>query len=246
MKINERAAGGLKSPSRGRNADGRALAAWPACGPKEPQSQERARHKAVARASTAHREMTMESHTQLCLEQLAGRGMRQPVDEDDVVGNLPLRQLFGQELEERGFRGLRPLAGMDDQKWALLPDRMLDCDDRGLEHVGMRHGEVLDVDRGNPLAAGLDDVLQPVGELDEAVRVDRAHVARAEPAVLVDRSRALALEIAGNHPVSPHLQFPDRNAVVRQVGPIAAGELEVDAEYLTALPDLHVDEFARA
>jgi hypothetical protein len=98
---------------------------------------------------------------------------------------------------------------MDDQDRALLPDRMFDRDDRGLEHVGMRHGEVLDLDRRNPLAAGLDDVLQPVGELHVTIGINRPNVARAEPAVLVYDLAALALEIARDHPVSAHLQFAD-------------------------------------
>src|SRR5579864_5346062 len=226
------------------------MAAWLACGPKGPQSQER---RTAARlnscrwaASTAHREMAVESLTQLRLEQLPGRRVRERVDEDDVVGDLPLRQSLRQKLEQRGFRRFAPLAGMDDQERALLPDRMLDRDDRGLEHVGVRHGEVLDLDRGNPLAARLDDVLQPVGELLVAVGIDRSDVAGAKPAVLVDCAGALALEIARNHPVAPHLQFPDRNPVVRQVAPVAPDKLEVDAEHLAPLSDLDVDEFVRA
>src|SRR5580693_7318915 len=102
---------------------------------------------------------------------------------------------------------------MDDQQRALLPDWMFDRDDRSLEHVGMRHGEILDLDRGNPLAARLDDVLEPVGELHVTVGVNRPDVARAEPAALVDDLSTLALEIACDHAVSAHLQLADRNPV---------------------------------
>src|SRR5208282_1480620 len=85
---------------------------------------------------------------------------------------------------------------------------MRDGDDRGFENVRVRHGEVLDLDRGNPLAAGLDHVLHPVGQLHVTVRIDRADIAGSEPSVLVNDLAALALEIAGNHPVAAHLSSP--------------------------------------
>src|SRR3984957_3710927 len=135
---------------------------------------------------------------------------------------------------------------MDDQQRPLLPDLMVDRNDRSLEHVWMRHGEVFDLDRGNPLAARLDDVLQPVGELYVTIGINRPDVARAEPAVLVYDLTALALEIARDHPVSAHFQFANRNAVVRQVAPVAPDQLKVDPEHLAPLLGLHVDEFACA
>ena len=140
--------------------------------------------------------MSVESLAQLGLEQLPSRSMRQAVDEHDVIRQLPLRQFFRQELEEHGFCRLPSLAGMHDQQRTLLPDRMLDRDDSGLEHLGVRHGEVLDLDRGNPLAAGLDDILQPVGKLDVTIGINRANVTRAKPAILVYDLATLALEIA--------------------------------------------------
>src|SRR3984957_7315503 len=157
----------------------------------------------------------MESLAQFRLKQLARRGMRESVDKHNIVRQLPLRQFFRQELEERGFGRLPSLAGMDDQQRALLPDWMLDRDDSGLEHVGVRHGEVLDLDRGNPFAAGLDDILQPVRKLDVTIGINRPDVPRTEPAVLVYGLTALAFEIARNDPISPHFQFADGNAVVR-------------------------------
>jgi hypothetical protein len=60
----------------------------------------------------------------------------------------------------------------------------------------VRHGEVLDLDRGDPLAARLDDILQPISELDVAVRVDGADIAGSEPSIFVNDLAALALEIA--------------------------------------------------
>ena len=167
----------------------------------------------------------MESLAQFRLEQLASRGMRESVDKHDVVRQLPLRQFLRQELEERRLGRLPSLAGMDDQQRALLPDRMLDRDDRSLEHVRMGHGEVLDLDRRNPLAARLDDVFQPVGELHVTIGIDRPNVAGARASRPCLRPPPLALEIARDHPVSPHLQFANRNAVMGHLSPSRSANL---------------------
>src|SRR6202044_1348239 len=95
-------------------------------------------HETVSAApSGADCEMSVESLAQFRLEQLARRGVRESVDENDIVRNLPLRQFFRQELEERRFGRLASLAGMHDQQRPLLPDRVFDRDDRNLEHVRM-------------------------------------------------------------------------------------------------------------
>ncbi len=107
--------------------------------------------------------------------------MRESVDEHDVVGDLPLRQLAREEFEDRRLGRLPAVAWMDDQQRSLLPHGMRDCDDRGFKNVRMRHREVLDLDGGNPLAARLDDVLEAIRELDVAVRIDGADIARSEP-----------------------------------------------------------------
>jgi hypothetical protein len=65
--------------------------------------------------------------------------------------------------------------------------------------TGVSHLDVLEVDRTDPFAAGLDHVLAAVGDLHVAVGVNRRDVARREPAAvgLVDeRIAALTLEIA--------------------------------------------------
>jgi hypothetical protein len=45
-------------------------------------------------ASGAYCEMSVESLAQFRLEQLTRRGMRESVDEHDIVRHLPLRQFF--------------------------------------------------------------------------------------------------------------------------------------------------------
>src|SRR2546422_6142750 len=68
---------------------------------------------------------------------------------------------------------------------------------------------VLELDRGDPLAARLDDVLGAVGDLDEAVRVDRAHVAGAEPAVVELLGPVLAV-VGRRDPRTAHLDLARR------------------------------------
>src|SRR5262249_47049383 len=68
------------------------------------------------------------------------------------------------------------------------------------------------------------------------------NVARAEPAVVGHDLAAFALEVARYHPIAAHLELADGLAVVWQALPILAGETEFDAEDLTPLLDLHVDD----
>ena len=55
---------------------------------------------------------------------------------------------------------------------ALAPPLVGHADDRGLAHGRVGHQLVLQLDRGDPLAAGLDDVLGAVGQGQEAVGAD--------------------------------------------------------------------------
>src|SRR4051812_33939777 len=105
------------------------------------------------------------------LGQLAGSGVRQLGDEDHVVGHPPLGDLAFVELEELllgdVLAGL--LNGHDDRP--LVPLRVLDADHRRFGDRRVRDRDVLEVDRADPLAAGLDHVLRAVGDLDIAVGV---------------------------------------------------------------------------
>src|SRR5574339_206986 len=115
------------------------------------------------------------------LGELAGRGMRKLVHENQVVGHPPLGDLALVELEHFLLRDL--LAGLlhHHHDRALVPFRVAHADHRGLGDRRVRDRDVLQVDRADPLAAGLDHVLRAVGDLDVAVGVDGAHVAGGEP-----------------------------------------------------------------
>ena len=82
--------------------------------------------------------------------------------------------------------------------------------------VGVGHQRVLQVDRGDPLAAGLDDVLGAVGQREEAVPVEGADVTGAQPAVAeLLRVGVVVLVVAGGDPRAAHLELADRLAVAR-------------------------------
>ncbi len=84
----------------------------------------------------------------------------------------------------------------------------------------------------------LDHVLAAIGDLHEAVGVDRADVAGREPAV-DERVAALALEVVRDDPRAAHHQLARRAAVARQLLALLADDLHVDAEHRPALLRLH-------
>ena len=104
-------------------------------------------------------------------------------------------------------------------------------DHRGLHHLRMAAGRVLQGDRADPFAAGLDEVFRPVDDRHVAVRIDRGNVAGLEPALRVERV-ARALEVSRGDPGRLGAEMADRHAVVRQ-GPL----LVVDDAELRAEPD---------
>src|SRR3954453_14458429 len=95
------------------------------------------------------------------------------------------------------------------------------CDGR------MRHRQVLDFDRADPLAPRLDNILAAVGYAHETVPVDGRYIAGWEPAV--DERRVILLEIPLDHPRTARMKFPERDAVPRQIAPIVADNLHVHA-----------------
>src|ERR1051326_9151491 len=74
---------------------------------------------------------------QLSLEQLAGRRMRQVVDEDKVVGHLPFGELCAQKFPQLVCGGLLALLQRHHGQRALLPLGMGYGDHSGLAHRGM-------------------------------------------------------------------------------------------------------------
>src|SRR5271166_857390 len=99
---------------------------------------------------------------------LAGRGLRQR-PELDRVGALEVREALAAERDDllRGRRGT--LVERDERLRPFSPVRVRDSDDRALQYRGMGADRLLDFDAGDVLAAGDDDVLAAVAQLDVAV-----------------------------------------------------------------------------
>ena len=104
----------------------------------------------------------------------------------------------------------------------------------------MGHRGVLEIDRADPFAAGLDHVLGPVGDLDVAIGVEPGDVAGRKPAVGVEHIAALAAEIAGGDPRAAHLQVAGLTAAGRDFGPILADNAQLDAAHGAALQHLDI------
>ena len=80
-----------------------------------------------------------------------------------------------------------------------------------------------DLDRRDVLAAALDDVLDPVADLDVAVRVNDGRVAGMKPAAANGLGRRLGVvEIALHHDVAARDDLADRLAVGRNLAAVVA------------------------
>jgi hypothetical protein len=119
------------------------------------------------------------------------------VDEHDVVGHPPLGDLGGQERAQIIGADIDASLAHHDQQ-GRSSHRMEHADRGGFGHGGMAHGGVFQLDRADPFAARLDDVLGPVGQLQRAVGMDYRNVAGIEPLAGIDGF--LALEVALDHP----------------------------------------------
>ncbi len=103
----------------------------------------------------------------------------------------------------------------------------------------MIHRRVLDVDRADPLTPGLDEVLDPVGDLYVALWVDRSDVAGREPAVLRE-PRFIVLEVAVDNPRAQDLELSECDAVVRGAISFLVHDADLDPKRRT--PFLRLEE----
>ena len=92
----------------------------------------------------------------------------------------------------------------------------------------MLHQRVLHLDRRDVLAAADDDVLLAVAELDVAVGMHDAEVARVEPAARERlRGRLGIAEVALHHVVAAHHDLADRRAVGGHVAQLVVDDAQV-------------------
>ena len=173
--------------------------------------------------SGVHRRSDRDSGEQLpqvLLRELAHRRLRDAVEEDDVVGEPPLRHPgleVGEQIGRRVLGGAHPGTEDDARDRPLAPPGVGHADDGRLGDLRVGHQLVLELDRADPLAARLDDVLGPVDQADVPVRVDGGDVAGPEPPVGGERlGRARVVVVAGGDPRAPDLQLAGGAAVPRQ------------------------------
>src|SRR3954454_1315238 len=163
---------------------------WRRCGPSEacdlsPRAGERS-GKLAGSGSRVREPVGLKLLAQRCLEDFSGRGMRNAVDEHDVVGHPPLGDLAIHELQDVLPRGALALLELHDQQRTLVPFRMIDPDDGRFRDSGMPHRQIFQVDRRNPLTAGLDHILGTVRDPHVSVAVDGGDVAGVEIAFLIE------------------------------------------------------------
>ena len=108
--------------------------------------------------------------------------------------------------------------------------------------AGMRHQRVLEVDRGDPLAARLDHVLRAVLDHHVALRVERGDVAGLEPAVLGPALGLLGrVVVGGRDPRAAHLELAHRLAVPRDLLAVVADRAQLHERKRQALHRDHVE-----
>ena len=171
--------------------------------------------------------MACKAAAQLHLLDLAGCPVAQRIDEDDIVGHPPFGDLAFQvgrnRLRGHGRAGQRH----DHEQRPFLPLRMGNADHRSFGHARASHGQVLDVDRTDPLAARLDDVLGAIGEPNGIVVVKDRNVAAVEPAIL--EQRLIVAVVAADDPGPANHEPTGGFAVARHLVAELVGDFQVDA-----------------
>jgi hypothetical protein len=155
------------------------------------------------------------------LGELAGGGHGDLVDELDPLGQPPLGELVGHRGHHLGLADLRAGLADDHGQGALAPPLVGDGDDRRLGDLGVAHQGVLQLDAGDPLAAGLDQVLGPVDHVQVAVVVEGGHVAGVVPAVHEGLGRALVVQVLRGDGGAAQLELAHGLAVGRDLAAVA-------------------------
>jgi hypothetical protein len=116
---------------------------------------------------------------------------------------------------------------------------MGDADHRGFGHARASHGEVLHVDRTDPFATRLDDVLGAIGEANQIVVVKYSYVAAVEPAIL--KQRVFITVVAADDPWAASHEPSGRLPVAPQFLAEIVSDFEVDAIHRVPLSGLAGD-----
>src|SRR5690242_9051672 len=113
---------------------------------------------------------------------------------------------------------------------------MRDRDDRGFGDRGVTHERVLERDRADPLAPGLDEVLGAILDLDVTARVDGDDVAGPEPAIRCETvGRLRTLVVRTSDPGAAHLELTHRLPVPGKLVPRVAPDADLDQRHRVSL-----------
>src|SRR4029079_14967390 len=186
--------------------------------------------------------VALELVAQRGFQDLAGRGVRKAVDEDDVIRHPPFRDLAVHELQYVLARRVLALLELDDQERPFVPFGMINADHRGFRYRGMTDGEGFQIDRREPFAAGLDDVLGTVGDPHVAMRVDGRDVTGVEIALVV-QDIGIDAEIGLGDGGPGDLEPAEGLAVPRQLLARIVGDLHLHAVGRVALGLQHIQQF---
>ena len=163
------------------------------------------------------------------LAELADGRLRDLVDELERVRQPELGEVRGEELAQLVGRRRLALAADADGQRPLVPLLVRDRDHGRLGDRRVRHQRVLEVDRRDPLAAGLDHVLRAVLDHHVALGVERGDVAGLEPAVVGPALGLLGrLVVAGRDPGAAHLELAHRLAVPGDLLAVVADRAQLD------------------
>src|SRR6201996_9034710 len=110
-----------------------------------------------------------------------GRCLRQRAELDRVRA-LVVREALPAERDDLPGVSRGALVERDERLRPLAPVRVRDPDDRAFEYGRVGGDRLLDLDAGDVLAAGDDDVLAAVAQLDVAVGMPDGQVTGMEPA----------------------------------------------------------------
>src|SRR5690606_20064148 len=127
---------------------------------------------------------------------------------DDPLGELVAGEMFTAPGHQFLYRRFRALLQGNEGTGSFAPLDVGRCDYRRLQHLRMAIEYLLDLEGGDVLAAGDDDVFRAVLDLDIAIGMDHAQVAGSEPAAGQGLLRGCrVLQVALHDGVAPEHQL---------------------------------------
>ena len=166
--------------------------------------------------------------------------MRQFVHKQHAVWHPPFNNTFGQICLHHRFVYIGPWLFHGNQNRPLIPFRMCYTDGTCLCNARTSNSNILQFNRANPLAAGLDDVLYAIRNLHGTVRMENRNVAGIKPLIGVN-GVCLGLEIALDDPRAPNLQSTRCYAIPGRNIAVLVDDAQFNAKWRATLFANHVD-----